>query len=134
MASISTRWYAYKIMRENYTKVFRNYDLLTEMLTLRALGSSFMALGEKYGVDHSSIVYQCQKHSVVAMMTQSIMVMKTEPKEKIVYSYKPAPLVDGVWANQEGEKINVGRSYQEYLEIENRRKNSFINRILNSQR
>lgn len=118
-------------MRDTYTKVFRDYNLLTEMLSLRAVGSSYMALGEKYGVDHSSIVYQCQKHGVIASMTQEIIVMKTEPKERMVHVFKPAPLIDGVWAKDEnGEKINVGRTYEEYIKIQNDRKNSFINRIL----
>lgn len=119
--------------REHYTKVFRNYDLLTEMLSLRAEGSSFMALGDKYGVDHSSIVYQCQKHSVVVAMTNPIIVQRTMQKEKVV-AIKPQPLIDGVWqVTESGEKVNVGRSYQEYLEIANRRKNSFINKILETR-
>lgn len=48
--------------REHYTKVFRDNEKLKEMLSLRLSGWSYPRLAARYSVDHTSVIYQCQKH------------------------------------------------------------------------
>tara|TARA_Y100000310_G_C20461336_1_gene705526 strand:- start:237 stop:689 length:453 start_codon:yes stop_codon:yes gene_type:complete len=60
-------------MNRTYQKIFRNKELLQEMLTLREKGWSYKALAIYFNCDHSSIVYQCRKHEVTP---QSVRVHK----------------------------------------------------------
>ena len=51
-------------MKYTYRRVFTDPNVLLEMLKLRAEGENFTYLAKKYNVDHSSIIYQCQKYEV----------------------------------------------------------------------
>jgi hypothetical protein len=46
----------------------RNTFDVQEMLTLRLDGWTLAALGRKYNVDHTTIIYHCQKHSIHPIM------------------------------------------------------------------
>ena len=46
--------------RAPYKKVFRDPDLLNEMLDLARLGKSWSELARRYRVDHTSIIWRCK--------------------------------------------------------------------------
>lgn len=95
-------------MRKNDKKVFLNKEKLTEMLNLRINGYAIRSLATKYGVDTSSIRYQCDKYLINPMDEEVYDV------GRIVSQVLPQPRQ--TYKIVSGEKINLGKSYTEYLE------------------
>jgi hypothetical protein len=110
-------------MRHCYIKVFRDKEKLTEMLRLRSQGVLTTILARHYGVDHSSILYQCRKYNIIAgkeFIFEDIM-NATETKEE-----RRKANLDGFKSRLfdlqkpqfeiNGDKINQGKkSYADYL-------------------
>lgn len=98
-------------MRLNDTKIFQDKDKLLEMLNLRIDGCSISFLAAYYHCDKSSIRFQCDKYNV-------------EPSDEKVYAVdrilvQTFPKVVGYWKEVNGERVNVGKSYKEYLQEAN---------------
>ena len=95
-------------------RVFTTPEKLTEMLRLRADGKSTPFLANKYGVDHTTIVYHCKKHDVHphAPVQKYIKDGKASPKKE-----KPAPPPKPKRKyNAEAAPVNRGKkSYADYL-------------------
>lgn len=94
-------------MRKNDKKIFLNKRILVEMLEKRASGWSISALSMHYHCDKSSIRYQIHKYSV-------------NPLDKEIYAIdriimQTFPKIVGNWKEVNGERINLGKSYKEYL-------------------
>ena|ERR1035437_2577282 len=108
-------------------KVFlQNHDKLLQLLSLRLSGWTFTSLAEFYHCDRSSLRYQCRKYQVFPVKTvyvrnskevfnverilnTVIAEIRPEPAE-----IRPEPVVSK-WIEIDGERINMGRSYSEYL-------------------
>lgn len=97
-------------MEEKYRRKFNSYNPteLLRMLEMRRGGMTYTAIATYYGNDHTTIVYHCKKHNVypncpvVRISTKKlppVMIQKSEPKYALLIE----------------EKINVGKSYKEYL-------------------
>lgn len=100
-------------MTKRYEKFFqRNVHNLQEMLTLYEDGWSSVALGRKYGCDHTSILYQVKKHGITQ---RRVRVGITETKNVLYYPV-PHKKEKGKYDHLIEESINPGKSYREYVE------------------
>ena len=97
-------------MRTGDTKIFLHKPTLYRMLNLRKTGLTVTTLAWMFNCDYSSIRAQCDKYSIVPMdevygieriIAQIIPQYQTDPQYKVV----------------NGEKINLGHSYAEYLAL-----------------
>src|SRR3990167_2647226 len=71
-------------MKKGNKKLFLEEEgKLQEMLELRKGGWSYNALAKKYGCDHSSIIYQCQKNGVFNNNIQTTRIVSEVKKEII---------------------------------------------------
>lgn len=86
--------------------VFEDSKVLNEMLFLRLRGWSLKELAWRYGCEHTSIRKQCIRYG----LPMNIVLL---PRPIITFR-----LVRTDW---NGERINVGKTYQEYLKDEERR-------------
>lgn len=89
-------------------KIFQDREKLAEMLDLRLGGYSISALATLFKCDKSSIRYQCDKYNV-------------EPPYKEVYAVERiasqvTSSAIGNWKIINGERVNMGKSYKEYLQ------------------
>lgn len=105
--------------------IFDDVKKLNEMLNRRMLGEGASQLGAFYGVDHSTIIYHCKRSGmqfpgkndkiivssgIIAISIGGMTIRRT-PKVTV------PDLTDF-----DGDTINPGRTYAEYVEIENERK------------
>lgn len=70
-----------------FKKVFRDLDKLEEMLRLRSEGWSLPMLGERYGVNHTSIWWHVKKYNIRKGSSFKIVDKKVETK-KVEKSYR----------------------------------------------
>jgi len=80
----------------SYSKVFRDKQLLEEMIALKQRGRASKELARKYKVDHSTITYQWQKHTKKGnTWTKNERIRDTWIKDEVVrankskYTHKP---------------------------------------------
>jgi len=87
-------------MTKGRPRAFKNPIVLREMLTLRLQGWPLRLLAEKYEVDHSSIRRACLRNGLPAEI-----------------NILPEPIISfrRVIVDYNGERINRGRTYKEYL-------------------
>ena len=111
-----------KMSREGYKKVFQNNPkLLQEMLDLRRQGWSFPKLGEKYGIDHSSVIWQVRKHGI--KVKPGLLKYGQQRNRHVRYDYfsepsektKPSLMISESDKMKGVVMINQGKSYSEYL-------------------
>jgi hypothetical protein len=105
-------------------KIFKDRELLKEMLTLRRQGFTYKQLADKYKVDYTSIKHWCDIYGLGGHVIQ--LVRQFYKDNGIELARKPRILVVDVsqmWVNEEGDRMCQGKSYQEYLEDEVRRTN-----------
>ena len=126
-------------MKKGGHKIFRDRQKLQEMFSLRQQGWSLTQLGVKFGVDHTSILYLCHKYKVLP----GIKVERKIPtfERKCLKCGKPVNAIANKFCSQkcysqfcasknevlneeivEGEKINSGKDYMDYVREENRKK------------
>lgn len=89
-------------------KIFLDRDKLTQMLNLRINGFATTSLSVIFGVNRSSIENQCDKYWVKPL--DEVITI-----ERIVSNVLPPPKKSH-WIVVDGERINQGKSYREYLE------------------
>ncbi len=85
--------------------LFSDKGVLNLMLSLRGQGWSYDALGFLFGCDPTAIIYQCQRYGI-------------DPEEDIIGLQEVIKqLVDEAdkWYYVDGQKINKGKSYKDYL-------------------
>ena len=127
-----------------YIKVFNDLDKLLEMLNLALDGVKYTDLGRKYDVDHSSIIYQCQKYGVSNKVSLSKNLSKEDLgikekndspdslEEKPLFKV-PMPMDNKRVYNLEklvvGE-VNQGHNYKEYLRIEQLKRSGKVDKLL----
>lgn len=108
------------MIKKSGTFVFSDKDKLIEMLALRRSGWTFESLAELYSCDRSSLRYQCRKYQIFPHKTRfhfnphSLEVF--DPKRIITSVLIEVYPIDTQWTIIDGEKINKGKSYAEYLE------------------
>lgn len=92
------------------------------MLAAYKKGHSAKSLGAEYGVDHSSIIYQVQKHKCwrghARRYTRKLVTMRKMTK-------RVAKQVENV-PTDVGESVNAGKSYAEYMADDRRRNGAAI--------
>jgi hypothetical protein len=93
-------------MRKNDKAIFNNRLELTKMLNLRINGYSIDSLSALFSCDPSSIRYHCNKYHIV-------------PEYEVMGIYRilsnSFPVPDPLWIYKNGEKINTGRNYKDYV-------------------
>lgn len=95
-------------MRKNDVTVFKEKEKLYQMLNLRRAGISLTTLGLIFGVDRKSIEYHCNKYKIRPMGVDVYTI------ERIVHKVLP-PIPQQTYRIVNGERINIGKSYAEYL-------------------
>lgn len=94
-------------MRKNDKKLFLNKAKLGEMLYLRFTGFSLISLAALYNCDVMSIFHQCNKFHIEPLT-------EVYAIDRIIRHVLPPP-PPPKWKIINGEKINLGRNYKEYL-------------------
>lgn len=107
-------------MKKAYTFISKNPATLLEILELRRLGLSLNFLAEIYNCDRTSLRYQCRKYQVFP--TKTVFVRNDKSKEifnpkriasQVIIEIAPHRLSH--WVTVDGERINTGKSYADYL-------------------
>jgi hypothetical protein len=102
------------------TRKFRDPAILQQMLQDYATsGLSSVALGRKYGCDHTSILYMAKKHNVrrgvpvrIDLKVRPVKLLKSKPvPSPKVHHYERIHKYDHII----DEPINAGKTYAEYL-------------------
>lgn len=104
-------------MRKGDKTIFSDKDKLLQLIALRRAGYATTTLAIIFGADRSSIDYHCQRFNLkpdrqVYTIERIIsdVVLQLKPQENPTYK-----IVNG-------EKINLGKSYAEYILIDKMRK------------
>jgi hypothetical protein len=90
-----------------YLRTFKNPLLLQEMLELRRQGWSITALAQKYDCNFTSIWHQCKKHNIGEV--------------RVTVRLTQTPQIT-VLTDFNGERLNRGKTYKEYLLEEQERR------------
>ncbi len=105
-------------MRKPRTSISKDKEILLEILDLRRAGWTFVSLAQLYDCDRTSLRYQCRKYQVFPI--KKIYIKNSnevfDPKRiafHILQEMYPAKVSN--WVVVDGEKINTGKSYSEYL-------------------
>lgn len=106
------------MQKKSGTFVFIDKNKLLEMLFLRRVGWTFVSLAELYNCDRTSLRYQCRKYQVFPHKTIYIKNSNEvfDPKRiatQIIIEMYPQEISN--WTIVDGEKINIGMSYADYL-------------------
>lgn len=112
-------------MKQKYRTLQADSYLLLEMLELRKLGWSSLELADRYHKDHTTILHHCKKHKIIKGkhpertrgwqgrdISLVSRILDKKNKESIS-CYKHGYL------NEQGEKVNQGRFYADYLKKAN---------------
>jgi hypothetical protein len=105
----------------HYRRLFKDEEILKEMLVLYEEGWSMPALAKKYNCHHTSILHQLSKHGIPSRTRVRIPFFKTEKRNVIYYPPKVAGKYDTLLA----EKTNPGKSYAQYRKEAAARKRVF---------
>jgi hypothetical protein len=100
-------------MKTGQKKFFENNpEALKEMFKLRKEGWSLLKLGLRYGLNHTSIMHQLEKHSVPKVLPSKVI---KQTKQDIVdkWGFKSKAI-----EVTQPEKKNPGHSYAEYVKKE----------------
>ena len=103
-------------MEKTYVKLFRDEKVLQEMLELVKQGHSYAFLSRKFECDRSSILYQARKHKIERL------VKIVNPKSPKSYPQDGRTFKLKDYYVENGEKINKGKTYAEYVKEEQDRK------------
>lgn len=102
-------------MKKEFTKIFqRNPEKLKEMFEMFKNKNSITSIARHFGVDRSSLHYHIKK----AQLPKPPKSPKTKYQMEYPKNMNDKPLEDYY---ENGERINSGRSYKEYREIEEKR-------------
>lgn len=107
-------------MKKSYTFISKNPKILLEMLMLRRAGVDTYFLAEQYNCDRDSIRYQCRKYQIFPTKTVFIRNDKSAEifnPERIARQVlvQIVPPKTSNWVIIDGERVNTGKSYSDYL-------------------
>lgn len=104
-------------MRNKYTyvKIFRNPQVLEEMLALKKAGNSTSLLSRRYLCTRAAIMYRCK------IANGEIVLKPRKKKGEKDYPYK---------STMEETNPNKGRKYREYIRIDKEKYDELIEIIL----
>lgn len=107
-------------MKKNPTFISRDFETLLEIMELRRMGFSLDFLADLYNCDRTSLRYQCRKYQIFPIKTVFIRNDKSKeiynPKriaQEIIIKVKPED--EQQWTIIGGERVNLGKSYADYL-------------------
>lgn len=103
---------------DNYHPFVQDESRLLEMLTLRRAGWSFVALAERYHCDRTSLRYHCRKYQIFPVKTKFVKYSREvfSPHKMVGQMLAiVAPALVKNWKIIDGERVNAGKSYAEYL-------------------
>lgn len=108
-------WYmlVYFFDLKKVSRPFNVYAQLEEMLALRKLGWSYMALSDRFKVPKTTIRYLCRKFGLNERSVK-VTIFRTENRTTIKRKT--------IFYNERDEIINPGKTYAEYLQEERDRK------------
>ena len=105
------------MIKKSGTFVFKDHHKLVEMLALRRMGWTFVSLANLYSCDRTSLRYQCRKYQIFPEKTKFIKNQEIYSPDKIssaiIISLYPKKKSN--WTMIDGERINLGKSYADYL-------------------
>ena len=104
--------------------VFTKSTLL-EMLKLRSEGRSLISLARMYGVDHTTIIYHCQKYRIIPFQRMpeiEVTLVERLPRKEHREKTRIELLLE--------EPVNPGKNYTDYLREEKQRKEMRMTSIL----
>lgn len=95
---------------------------------MRLSGAGPSLLGQRYGVDHSTIIYHCKRNGVVMprgkqnILASGVITINAEEiqirrQRIVVRATGPMILTD----SHDGSRINPGKNYAEYIEERKKR-------------
>lgn len=110
-----------------YTKVFKDKDVLEEMLSFCREGFGASSVARAYNSDHTSILYQCKRAGVKIVpvnlqirdrlpvpMTVEITPRSTTPKKRALSQQQFIATLDKDWLTDEsGGRVSRGKKYKE---------------------
>lgn len=94
-------------MKKGNIKLFRDRWLLSDMLSLRTSGWSFTSIAALFACDRKSVEKQCKKYG--AKPNNEVYTIERINKSAI------KPLLEDKWIERNGERINKGMNYADYL-------------------
>ena len=106
------------MVKKQYNLISQDLDKLLEMLSLRRDGWTFVFLAELFDCDRTSLRYQCRKYQIFPIKK----VFTKNSKE--VFNPKRIshnilieinPIEPSQWVDVDGERVNTGKSYSDYL-------------------
>ena len=97
-------------MREGDSKLFKDTQLLCNMLTFRVQGWALTSLSMLYACDRTSIGSQCLKYEAFPISEVYSMERITNGVLPLIFKVDTRK-----WREIEGERICIGKSYEEYL-------------------
>lgn len=98
-------------MRKGDKTLFKDKQMLCNMLNLRVAGWATTSLALLYSCDRSSIEFQCNKFG--AKPGGEVFTL-----ERIIRDILTPSERDSQWRiTNNGERINLGRSYKDYLRL-----------------
>lgn len=100
----------------NAERKFKKPEYLSQMLLLRRAGWTYKNLAILFHCDFSTIYHHCQKYNVRSLLhvtvTPNIIGIISQAEIRYVIPIKKDPQ----WYYDEfGEKINAGKSYEDYI-------------------
>ncbi len=97
-------------MIKGNVKLFLDRTKLTRMINLRIIGYTEQSLATMFGCDRVSISQQLIKYNIIPLE-------QTYDFERITRAILPSlqPQFNSQWEVRNGERINLGKSYKEYL-------------------
>lgn len=100
-------------------QIFHDKNKLYLLLNFRIQGYSLGSLSEIFHCDKNTIKKQCLKYSIYPIGYDSTKLSQSKKNafstSHIVSLALSKPREKRLWAVIDGEKINLGRSYKEYL-------------------
>lgn len=105
-------------MKKAYTFISKDNSTLLEILQLRRVGFSLDFLAELYDCDRTSLRYQCRKYQIFPQKTIFIKNSDEVFNPKRIANHiilEIYPKEESNWTIIDGEKVNTGKSYADYL-------------------
>ena len=104
-----------------FTKaIFDDKNKINKLVNLRLSGYSLVSLSYLFGVHYTDLIYQFRKYNIKFENTRNTEGREIYDIPRIVSRLIP-PDKEDVWMIIDGEKINRGRSYADYLKLSHRR-------------
>src|SRR3990167_2930514 len=97
-------------------KIFQDITKYQELVNMLRDGVPYSQIARKYGADHSSIMYHARKLGIPTNWGKP-------RKQEVIRKFKRVPQYKSIgdFYMEEGERINTGKNYADYLADERKR-------------